>query len=118
MISFARMFSAAQPIANYEVSISPQNPGGLFPPGAATTGFVECNVQNQVDPVSYLWEYVSGDVSVGVTSTTAQRIQFTCSGSSGQTFTATWKCTATDSDGVPNVGSDTVTVTFIFEAGI
>ena len=110
------MLPASPAIGIFQASISPKAAAKSGPPGSLTTGFVTCSVQNEVPPVSYLWEKVSGD-DVAVSSTTSSTVKFSATGSEGQRKTAVFKCTATDSDGVPNVDSDTVSVSFLFESG-
>lgn len=110
------MLPASPAIGTFQVSISPKLAGATGSPGSLTSGNVSCSVQNGVEPISYLWEKVSGD-DIAVSSTTSATVKFSATGSEGQRKTAVFKCTATDSDGVPNVDSDTVSVSFLFESG-
>lgn len=115
-LGMAKAFASVTPVSNYQVSISPKPVGTIGKPGSLTSVLVSCNVQNGVEPITYLWEKVSGD-SISISSTSSKSVKFSASGSQGQVFSAVYKCTATDSDGVPSVDSDTVNVSFIFESG-
>lgn len=116
MLSFSRNFASVAPVSVYEVSISPSSIGTTAPPGAATSGYVECNAQNGIEPYVYLWEKVSGD-NISISSTSSSIVTFSSFGSQGQVKSAIYRCTVTDDNGGGTSLDDTVIVTFSFESG-
>ena len=68
--------------------------------GTATTFSVTASPNNGVGPYTYLWQYVSGDASTVVTSSTAATTTFSRNGTApAGPFYSNWQCKVTDSTG-------------------
>jgi YD repeat-containing protein len=86
------------------------NPTNIDPPAVCTgsggtgTGF------------TYSWQYVSGDTQISANNPTSSSTDFSRSMPDINTYTAIWRCVATDSNG--NSGQSNLTVTFVRQDGI
>lgn len=94
---------------NYVVTGATENTFGV------NTGdpLVTATATGGVNPYTYLWSYVSGDTGIYATSFTSSNTYFARYGGPVSSYSAVWKCTATDSDGT-QVDSNVVTITLDF----
>ena len=92
-------------------------PGTIYKDGTGTitTASVTAVPSGQTGSVTYAWTKVSGD-TMTVTSPTSSSTTFSTAPGFGNTKSAIYKCTATDS--ASHVASDTVDVTIAFDNGV
>ena len=80
--------------------------------GFQQTDDVSAVVSGAQGAVTYSWVRTSGDSRISVTNSSAQTVRFNATVSDGETLSAVFTCTATDT-GTNASASDTVTVSFI-----
>lgn len=78
--------------------------------GTATTDSTTCTPINGSGSYSYLWEYVSGSVSIGCNNATAATTTFSSYFTTSGLRTAVWRCKVTDNNTSEIVYTEEVTV--------
>lgn len=114
MIGIAKNFAASAPIVNYNVFLTPGLSATIGPvSGSATSNQVTVNIEGEVDPVTYVWLKISGD-PITIDDGIPTSVTFSANSSNGILQAAVYEVEATDSDGVPNVDTAQIFVTFEF----
>jgi hypothetical protein len=83
-------------------------------PTTAVTNNVILTASEGALPYSYLWSIVSGDSSIGISSSTSSNVVWTLTTNQDGVYEAVWNCTVTDHNGSQTT-SENVTVTITFE---
>ena len=79
--------------------------------GFQQTNIVEANVTGAQGAVDYAWSRVSGDTRINITQNNTQSTRFVATVQQGETLSAVWRCTVTDTV-TGATATDTVEVTF------